>query len=235
MPSLKRSHDRKVTTLATPNGKRSAIANTFGLPSGKQYSCPYATSICERICYAGKLEKMYSSVREVLLHNWNLLKDADLETMSNLLDDMVAAFRLDCKSKDVEMLFRIHWDGDFFSDTYTKAWRAVIMLNPDIKFWVYTRNPHAARTLRDLPNLSLYYSADSENKHLAPEGVKVAYLANTFADAKSAMLDATGKPGASCPEQLKRIPLISEKGGACAVCRLCIDGKSDIRFSISKR
>jgi hypothetical protein len=235
MPSLKRSHDRKVTTLATPNGKRSAIANTFGLPSGKQYSCPYATSICERICYAGKLEKMYSSVREVLLHNWNLLKDADLETMSNLLDDMVAAFRLDCKSKDVEMLFRIHWDGDFFSDTYTKAWRAVIMLNPDIKFWVYTRNPHAASTLRDLPNLSLYYSADSENKHLTPEGVKVAYLANTFADAKSAMLDATGKPGASCPEQLKRIPLISEKGGACAVCRLCVDGKSDIRFSISKR
>ncbi len=235
MPSLKRSHDRKVTTLATPNGKRSAIANTFGLPSGKQYSCPYATSICERICYAGKLEKMYSSVREVLLHNWNLLKDADLETMANLLDDMVAAFRLDCKSKDVEMLFRIHWDGDFFSDTYTKAWRAVIMLNPDIKFWVYTRNPDAARTLRDLPNLSLYYSADSENKHLAPEGVKVAYLANTFADAKSAMLDATGKPGASCPEQLKRIPLISEKGGACAVCRLCVDGKSDIRFSISKR
>jgi hypothetical protein len=235
MPKLKRSHDRKVTNLATPNGKRSAIANTFGLPSGKQYSCPYATSICERICYAGKLEKMYSSVREVLLHNWNLLKDADLETMANLLDDMVAAFRLDCKSKDVEMLFRIHWDGDFFSDTYTKAWRAVIMLNPDIKFWVYTRNPHAASTLRDLPNLSLYFSADSENKHLAPEGVKVAYLANTFADAKSAMLDATGKPGASCPEQLKRIPLISEKGGACAVCRLCIDGKSDIRFSISKR
>jgi hypothetical protein len=49
------------------------------------------------------------------------------------------------------------------------------------------------------------------------------------------MLAMTGKPGASCPEQLKRIPLISEKGGACAVCRLCIDGKSDIRFSISKR
>ena len=235
MPKLKRSHDRKVTTLSTPNGKRSAIANTFGLPSGKNYSCPYATSICERICYAGKLEKMYSSVREVLLHNWNMLKDADLETMANLLDDMVAAFRLECKAKDAEMIFRIHWDGDFFSDTYTKAWRAVILLNPDIKFWVYTRNPHAARILRDIDNLSLYYSADNENHELAPEGVKIAYLSDTFSQAKQAMLGLTGKPGASCPEQLKRIPLISEKGGACAVCRLCVDGKSDIRFSISKR
>ena len=235
MAGLKRSQDRKVTNLATPNGKRSAIANTFGLPSGKNYSCPYATSICERICYAGKLEKMYSSVREVLLHNWNMLKDADLETMANLLDDMVAAFRLECKAKDAEMIFRIHWDGDFFSDTYTKAWRAVILLNPDIKFWVYTRNPHAARMLRDIDNLSLYYSADNENHELAPEGVKIAYLSDTFSQAKQAMLGLTGKPGASCPEQLKRIPLISEKGGACAVCRLCIDGKSDIRFSISKR
>jgi len=235
MAGLKRSQDRKVTNLATPNGKRSAIANTFGLPSGKNYSCPYATSICERICYAGKLEKMYSSVREVLLHNWNMLKDADLETMANLLDDMVAAFRLECKAKDAEMIFRIHWDGDFFSDTYTKAWRAVILLNPDIKFWVYTRNPHAARTLRDIDNLSLYYSADNENHELAPEGVKIAYLSDTFSQAKQAMLGLTGKPGASCPEQLKRIPLISEKGGACAVCRLCVDGKSDIRFSISKR
>lgn len=235
MAGLKRSHDRKVTNLATPNGKRSAIANTFGLPSGKNYSCPYATSICERICYAGKLEKMYPSVREVLLHNWELIKDADLETMSNLLDDMVAAFRLECKAKDVEMIFRIHWDGDFFSDTYTKAWRAVILLNPDVKFWVYTRNPHAARTLRDLTNLSLYYSADNENWEATPDGVKVAYLSDTFSQAKQAMLGLTGKPGASCPEQLKRIPLISEKGGACAVCRLCVDGKSDIRFSISKR
>lgn len=235
MPRLKRSHDRKVTPLATPNGKRSAIANTFGLPSGKQYSCPGATSICEKICYAGRIEKVYSSVREVLLHNWNLLKDADLETMANLLDDMIASFRLEAKGEDIEPIFRIHWDGDFFSDDYAKAWRAVILLNPDIKFWVYTRVPSAARILRDIPNLSLYFSTDNENWESAPEGVKVAYLADTFSQAKQAMLAITGKPGASCPEQLKRIPLISEKGGACAVCRLCVDGKSDIRFSISKR
>jgi hypothetical protein len=54
---LKRSNDRKVANLVTKNGKQAAIANTFGLPAGKAYSCPGATSICESVCYAGKLEK----------------------------------------------------------------------------------------------------------------------------------------------------------------------------------
>jgi hypothetical protein len=161
--------------------------------------------------------------------------------MSNLLDDMVASFRLDCKAKDAEPIFRIHWDGDFFSDTYAKAWRAVIMLNPDIKFWVYTRVPSAARILDGLDNLSLYFSTDDENKtnavYLRTEGVKikVAYLSDTFADAKDTMLSMTGKVGAKCPENLGSIPLITTEGSACATCRLCIDGKADIRFAIAKK
>lgn len=234
-PALKRSHDRKVTAMASPNGKRSAVANTFGLPSGKQYSCPGATSICEKICYAGKLERVYSSVREVLLRNWDALRNASRIDMAVMLDLMISEFKQECEQKGAEKIFRIHWDGDFFSDEYARAWELVITQHQDVQFWVYTRVPSAARILRDIPNLSLYFSTDNENWESAPEGVKVAYLADTFSQAKQAMLAITGKPGASCPEQLKRIPLISEKGGACAVCRLCVDGKSDIRFSISKR
>ena len=55
---LKRSNDRKVANLVTKNGKQAAIANTFGLPAGKEFSCPGATSVCESVCYAGKLEKI---------------------------------------------------------------------------------------------------------------------------------------------------------------------------------
>lgn len=240
-PKLKRSNDRKVTNKSTPNGKRSAIANTFGLPSGKQYSCPSATSICEKICYAGKLEKMYPSVREVLLHNWNSLQDKSKVDMAVMLDTMVSEFKAECDKANAEKIFRIHWDGDFFSDTYAKAWRAVIMLNPDIKFWVYTRVPSAARILDGLDNLSLYFSTDDENKssavYLRTEGVKVkvAYLSETFADAKETMLSMTGKVGAKCPENLGSIPLITTEGSACATCRLCIDGKADIRFAIAKK
>jgi hypothetical protein len=242
MAGLKRSNDRKVTNLPTPNGKRSALANAFGLPSGKEYSCPNATSICEKICYAGKLERVYTSVREVLLHNWNLLKDADYDTMVSLLDDMITAFELECKAKGAKPMFRIHWDGDFFSDTYAYAWRRVIELhNHKTQFWVYTRVPSAATILAGLYNLSLYFSTDDDNKSDAvylrkqTDKIKIAYLSDTFADAKDTMLDMTGKVGAKCPENLGSIPLITTEGSACATCRLCVDGKADVRFAIAKK
>ena len=81
MTKLLRSKDRKVANLVTPNGKQASIANTFGLPAGKAYSCPGATSVCETVCYAGKLEKVFPTVKKNLLHNWELLKDADHDTM----------------------------------------------------------------------------------------------------------------------------------------------------------
>ncbi|NCW13097.1 MAG: hypothetical protein EBV82_08055, partial [Chitinophagia bacterium] len=110
---LKRSMDRKVTNAVSKNGKTPTIANTFGLPAGKDFSCPGATATCTTVCYAGKLERVYKGVKAVLLHNWELLKDADLETMQNLLQEMINDFKQDCDKKDAQKLFRIHWDGDF--------------------------------------------------------------------------------------------------------------------------
>lgn len=237
---LKRSNDRKVANAVSPNGKTAAIANTFGLPAGRQYSCPGATSVCESVCYAGKLEKVYKGVRENLLHNWNLLKDADHDTMENLLQDMINDFKKDCEKRDADKLFRIHWDGDFFSDEYAFAWKHVILNNPDIQFWVYTRVASAANMLKDIENLSLYFSTDSENKDIAislnkDKGIKLAYLADTFAIGQADLKAMIGKPGAKCPENKKAIPLISEKGSACVTCGLCIYNKSDIVFSAKKK
>jgi hypothetical protein len=164
MTKLLRSKDRKVANAVTPNGKQASIANTFGLPAGKNYSCPGATSICESVCYAGKLEKVFPTVKKNLLHNWDLLKDADYETMVILLKEMLVDFIKDCAKKDAPMQFRIHWDGDFFNDTYAYAWKQVIMDYRHVQFWVYTRVESAALILKDQSNLSLYYSTDSENK-----------------------------------------------------------------------
>ncbi len=237
---LKRSMDRKVTNAVSPNGKTPTIANTFGLPAGKAYSCPGATSVCENVCYAGKLERVYKGVKAVLLHNWELLKDADHDTMENLLQDMINDFKKDCEKREAPMLFRIHWDGDFFSDEYAFAWKHVILNNPDVKFWVYTRVATAANMLKDIDNLSLYFSTDSENKDIAislnkDKGIKLAYLADTFAIGQADMKAMIGKPGAKCPENKKVIPLISEAGSACVSCGLCIDNKSDIVFSAKKK
>jgi len=238
---LKRSNDRKVTNLVSKNGKTPAIANTFGLPAGKAFSCPGATSICESVCYAGKLEKLYKGVKDVLMHNWNLLKDADESTMVDLLENMINDFRKDCEKKNAKLLFRIHWDGDFFNDTYARAWQYVILNNSDIQFWVYTRVKSAALILDNIANLSLYYSTDDENKDIAHDlrktgtKIRLAYLGKTFGITESTMKELTGKPGAKCPENNKSIPLISANGSACVSCGLCVYGKADIRFSASKK
>jgi hypothetical protein len=240
MTTLKRSNDRKVANLVTKNGKQAAIANTFGLPAGKAYSCPGATSICESVCYAGKLEKLFKGVKANLLHNWELLKDADSNTMKDLLDQMIVEFKADCNKKSAPLLFRIHWDGDFFNDTYTYAWKDIIETHPDVQFWVYTRVKSAALILKDISNLSLYYSTDDENISIATElkqdnGIRLAYLGKTFALTESKMKEITGKVGAKCPENLKSIPLISNAGSACVSCGLCVYGKADIRFSATKK
>ena len=237
---LKRSNDRKVTNLVTKNGKQSAIANTFGLPAGKAYSCPGATSVCESVCYAGKLEKLFPTVKKNLLHNWDLLRNADTDTMLTLLDEMIVEFVADCNKKDAPKLFRIHWDGDFFNDTYTNAWKTVITNHPDIQFWVYTRVRSAALILNGIDNLSLYYSTDSENKAIGIDlkinnGIRLAYLAKNFAIGQADMKELTNKPGAKCPENLKAIPLISTNGSACVSCGLCVYSKADIVFSATKK
>ena len=240
MTKLKRSNDRKVANLVTKNGKQAAIANTFGLPAGKEYSCPGATSVCESVCYAGKLEKLFKGVKASLLHNWDLLKDEDTQGMYTLLSEMIAEFKSDCVKKDAPMLFRIHWDGDFFNDEYTRAWRMVIEEQPDIQFWVYTRVKSAALILKDIPNLSLYFSTDSENVKVGVDlknnnGVRLAYLAKNFAIGQADMKEMIGKPGAKCPENNKQIPLISNAGSACVSCSLCVYSKADIVFSATKK
>ena len=240
MTQLLRSKDRKVANAVSPNGKTATIANTFGLPAGRDYSCPGATSVCESVCYAGKLEKLFPGVKKNLLHNWELLRNADEPTMVDLLENMIAEFRKDCVKRNAKLLFRIHWDGDFFSDKYTRAWQYVILNNTDIQFWVYTRVRSAAIILKNIPNLSLYYSTDSENKEIGielktNEGIRLAYLAKNFAIGQADMKALTAKPGAKCPENLKAIPLISQSGSACVSCGLCVYSKSDIVFSATNK
>lgn len=235
MATLTRSKDRKVTNAVTPKGAP-AIANTFGLPSGKAFSCVNATAFCETICYAGKLEKIYKGVSNVLLRNFDALKDASREDMISMLDEMVAAFVKDCDKRGAKKLFRIHWDGDFFSPVYVTAWATVVRNYPDVQFWVYTRVPTAAVFLHKqrLSNLSLYFSADPDNvdvaKHLEAQGILIAYVDKTFAQGKAAFAGAT-----RCPENNGAMPLISEQGSACVRCGLCVNGRKSVLFSSSKK
>lgn len=235
---LKRTQDRKTANSVKANGKQSKIANAFSLPAGNAFSCPGATSFCESICYAGKLEKMYPSFRALVLHNWNALKDLSRFEMFTLLDEMIQAFRAECDKHNAEKKFRIHADGDFFNMEYVMAWSAIIVDNPDIQFWAYTRSVFAADYLheRNHANLSLFFSADPVNmvnaKWLESNGIRIAMVDNTFADAADAF------KGVRCPEQNnKGFDLINEDGGACVRCGLCVfKGKgANVLFSVTKK
>lgn len=238
---LKRSTDRKVTNAVTAGGNP-AIANSFGLPAGKDFSCPGETEVCGSVCYAGKLERVYKGVRNVLEANYNALRTMSHADMVSALSDIVSDFERESDKRGVRKAFRIHWDGDFFSEDYALAWRDVVALHTGTQFWVYTRVAFAAVALHkaSLPNLSLYFSTDSANEPIGAMlrrtyGIRLAYLAETFQAAEGAMRSITGRPGAKCPENAGQIALITPDGSACIRCGLCVDGKADIRFSVSKR
>lgn len=248
--ALRRSADRKITNLPSPNGRAARIANSFGLPAGRGRSCPGATTVCESVCYAGQLEKRYVGVRNLLEQNLALLVGQTREGMATMLTAMVSEFRGDCARASrnglkVPLDFRIHWDGDFFSLPYAEAWADAVRSNPEVRFWVYTRSFDPATldvlpALADLPNLTLYLSVDSENRSAAEDArrrhpwVLWAYLAETFASGEEAL---TGDPHKRypCPENGGRIPLITAQGSACLRCGICLSGRGDVVFSTRRR
>lgn len=261
MSTLKLSNDRKVSPVVVPKGAgwTPALANAFGLPA--HVSCPGATDVCRRICYAARTERTFTSAGRLVAHNLRVLQDIgeDPSDLACALTAMVQTFydqavKLSNKRSiplaDL-LVFRIHWDGDFYSVPYAKAWAITARAFPSVQFWAYTRSflpsCNVVPDLADVPNLSLYLSVDQDNREQATAvlaeypGVKVALLAET-ADAAQETLVTIGRRRAPvCPENVGRIPLTARNRadtrdeGACTACKLCIIGKADVRFSISKK
>lgn len=251
---LKLSNDRKVTPKAKLNSGQwtPEIPNAFGLPA--HVSCPGKTAVCESICYAFKLERAYTNVSKLLKHNWDLLQECgdNVKAISSLLDvlieDYIEAHERVEKLRKTEYpkVFRIHWDGDFYSVAYAKAWSKTIRNYPDIQFWAYTRSFQAPVNvvpyLKEIDNLSLYLSVDSENESKSKrvlaryEDIHVAMLGSTFEGALISISELTGKKAPKCPEQTGRYPLVTDnQQGACVECTLCVQGNNNVLFSISKK
>jgi len=238
---LKRSKDSKVANLVI-NGKV-MVANSFGLPAG--LTCRGMTGICkgddkEGVCYAGRLERLRPNVRRALVHNYDTLLECNdsINDMQILLQEMIDEFKKDCDKRSAPKLFRIHWDGDFFSDNYAKAWSRVVNDNADVKFWVYTRD-EAAAVIMQGSRATLYFSADDENRELAARmadrGILIAYLGNTFPEAREGYNEVGGnRTAVKCPENNRKIPLISDTQSACIACGVCIFGRNNVLFSVNK-
>lgn len=253
--ALRLSTDRKTSPIVRRQASKDAprVANTFGLPAG--ISCPGRTAFCKD-CYAGRLENAYSSSARLVSDNWETLQKAgrSVPKLASLLRDVVAEWEIQASKVGADRIFRIHWDGDFYSIPYARAWARVIAEFPDVQFWAYTRTFPAVRELAHLSNLALYISVDQFNIGDAGEiletcpTVRAAFCADTTDNAKAlaAKLDRVAVP---CPENIGRIPLVMDASrrrtiplkvgadgiGACAACRLCVVGRADVTFATTHK
>lgn len=260
----RRSYDRKVSPLVRrqKHNDRALIGNSFGLPAGK--SCPGRTPFCDG-CYAEKLEKAYTSTAVALERNWQALQACgeDVTVIRELLSELIIDFADEVRKRikkgqatSADLVFRPHWDGDFYSASYTAAWGAIVRAFPQIQFWIYTRSFDYVPILADgqAPNLALYLSVDERNIGRAGQLLEryprllAAYCATTQ-HAASALAKSLGRVSTPCPENIQRIPLVmplngrrlspievgQDAQGACISCGLCVYGLKDVGFSTTNR
>lgn len=239
---LKLSFDRKVSPVGVWQRKRNrwvaTVPNSFGLPAG--ISCPGRTSFCDD-CYGIGAEQN-KGVKELLEHNYGLLLDAEtVDGMTMLLTDMVAKYAYEARRINLagdENIFRIHWDGDFFSQDYAKAWAVTMQRFPEITFWAYTRSFRDDYSVVDeligVPNLVLYLSVDDDNiadaRELAQDfpQMRLAYCSKSETGAER--LHVAKRKQIACPENVGTIALMNDGKGACVTCRVCPDDKADVVF-----
>lgn len=247
---LKLSNDRKVSPLSRweAGQKRWApvVPNAFGLSAGPEGSCPGATEFCKG-CYAANLERAFPSAGRLVAGNLEALRacGSNVSAMVALLADMMDRFEAACVKADkragrtVERVFRIHWDGDFYSAQYAAAWAIVIRQRPQVRFWAYTRSFDYVSQLAGLDNLTLYLSVDEFNAAAAQETlaanpwVLLALCGETWDDTEVLAHKVAGRNAPKCPELTGRTDLVSPEGvGACVTCGLCIRGTNNVRFAI---
>lgn len=240
------SKDRKVSPHGIYQASRDrwlpTVHNSFGLPSGE--SCPGKTPFCTS-CYAAISENS-QGVAEAMRYNLQLLTQArTVSGMTRLLAHMIARYRMEAQRIGLppkDRIFRIHWDGDFFSTDYAQAWANVIRDNAGVQFWAYTRSfvppVDVVPILAGIPNLVLYLSVDEWNaEHARAQVARYpdVLLAYCTIDYKTGRQLAGDRKAIVCPENAERMPLMKDGRGACVDCQLCPKGRSDVLFSTSHR
>lgn len=220
------------------------IPNSFGITSKE--SCPGKTQFCEDYCYAVASEGR-TNVEIAMRSNYDLLLDSDKQGKISLLREMIEDYKAEVVKKNIkpeENVFRIHWDGDFFSVEYAEAWAEVIKDNPEINFWVYTRSfgepVNVVPILFGIPNLNFYLSVDEGNiedaikiKDKYPK-ISMAFCAKDQYSAEQLAHRVGKKHLFPCPENKGDIPLALKGHGACIECTMCYKSRPNILFFNSK-
>jgi hypothetical protein len=201
------------------------------------------------MCYALKLENIFTNMSNALERNWQLVEPHldNPDKLEELLYDVVerSFVHMQKWSDPKDWVFRWFWDGDIPTPEFATAVRQVCKRFPQIKFWLYTRTFNVIRRLK-ADNLVVYLSVDKDNVKEARRmsktypWVKLAFTAESWeATAALARTFPGQRLGPRCPELTGKIPLaVWDKDrtgrGACVECGLCITGVNNVRFSATK-
>lgn len=227
-------------------------SNTFGLLPGPRGSCPHATTgvggcwnkpVGHRLhtCYVDNIMRVYHNVKGALRYNTKLLMKL---TRRGMTEQLAIEFHRFLTANDryntnnegkAYPAYRIHWSGDIFNLDYANALASAMTMFPRIRFWCYTRSLFAVPVLCDVPNLSLYMSADECNicdviDCYRKYGDKSNRLNIAYMSKENDLINYTAL------RRIKVAPCPADAGsmavdGACNKCRMCIDGKKSVWFA----
>ena len=136
---------------------------TFSLPA--VVTCPGATPLCKKICYARKAERAWPNVLASRLRNFMISTEEEFTQL------MINEIR---RRKSVKY-FRIHESGDFYDQLYLEKWFNIARALPNVKFLAFTKSFHLDFSKRP-SNLIIYYSVMPDTTMEVPDDGPRAYL-----------------------------------------------------------
>ena len=108
----------------------------WNLPA--KITCPYATEMCKKACYAVKAETAYPTVLPARLRNLQISRQSDF------VERMTATIlRIASRTKKKHIIVRIHESGDFYNRKYASDWLQIMRNcahDKRIRFIAYTKS-----------------------------------------------------------------------------------------------
>lgn len=137
-------------------------------------------------CYSASAEVQYEDAREIRWRNYDLLRECnnDIPKMTKLIVD---SLKRSIHKEGVFGLFRIHADGDFFTQSYFDAWLEAVKEFPNVNFYAYTKSlAFWIRRINAIPsNLNLIASYGGKFDDLIEKhNLRNAVVVDTVEEAK---------------------------------------------------
>ena len=186
----------------------------FDLPSGK--TCPKANECLAYVemnakgktvlkegknsifrCFAASQENQYPNVYKARKYNLDLiLKSLKGKYGFYRTYELIHNSIQKHKTRNINKV-RIHSSGDFFSGEYLRCWFAVARLNPQLKFYCYSKSLHLFGTNVSIPdNFFLTASMGGLRDDLIHKGYfkRWAIVVNSEEEAIKKGIEHIGKP-----------------------------------------